>query len=60
MKNRLIIGILSLVVATFGLVFFINKSNDHQECNTVKKTSTDKNGNQVVFAKHVCNEKYSF
>jgi hypothetical protein len=58
-KRHLIYIVLTFSIA-FSATFFIIKSNDHKECETVMKKSLDKNGQEVRTTKHVCKEKYSF
>jgi hypothetical protein len=58
-KRHLIYIVLTFSIA-FSATFFIIKSNDHKECETVMKKSLDKNGQEVRTTEHVCKEKYSF
>ena len=47
------------MVLTVSICYFINKSNDHIECETETSTKIDKNGNEVLLKRHICREKYS-
>lgn len=58
--KRTLIFIALLFVISFSTTFFIIRSNDHIECDTLVKKEMDKNGNQIVTEEHVCKEKYSF
>ncbi|WP_338648021.1 hypothetical protein V5J73_04980 [Flavobacterium sp. KS-LB2] len=58
-KNTLIF-IALLFVVSFSSTFFIIRSNDHKECETLLKKELDKNGIEVTKKEHVCKEKYSF
>jgi hypothetical protein len=52
-----IILIFSIALST---TFFVKRSNDHKECDTVVKKELNKNGHKVVTREHICKEKYSF
>lgn len=58
--KRTLIFIALLFVISFSATFFIIRSNDHKECETVKKRELDKNGNKITRNEHLCKEKYSF
>ena len=58
-KRHLIYIILTFSIAFAG-TFFIIKSNNHKECETMIKKVIDKNGHEVATTEHVCLEKYSF
>jgi hypothetical protein len=58
--KRSLIFIAFAFVMSFSATFFIIKSNDHKECETVIKKELDKNGNKITKEVHVCKEKYSF
>ncbi|WP_298152779.1 hypothetical protein [Flavobacterium sp.] len=60
MKNKLKWILLLVLVLSVGGYFFIEASNDHAECSTLRVYSKDKDGNQVVTERHACKEKYSF
>jgi hypothetical protein len=57
--KRILILIALLFVISFSATFFVIKSNDHKECDTVIKIELDKNGNSVRKEEHICKEKYS-
>ena len=58
--KKILIFIALLFVISFSITFFIIRSNDHKECETLVKKELDKNGNEVTKEEHVCKEKYSF
>ncbi|TDE52976.1 hypothetical protein [Flavobacterium sp. GT3P67] len=58
--KRTLIFIALLFVISFSTTFFIIRSNDHKECDTLVKKELDKNGNKITIKEHVCKEKYSF
>ena len=49
-----------LFVISFSITFFIIRSNDHKECETIVKKELNKNGTENIKEKHICREKYSF
>ena len=55
-----LIFIALLFVVSFSTTFFIIRSNDHKECETLLKKELDRNGIEVTKKEHVCKEKYSF
>ena len=59
-KKRHLISIILTFSIAFAGTFFIIKSNDYKECETVIKKVIDKNGHEVATTEHVCLEKYSF
>ena len=59
-KKRYLISIILTFSIAFASTFFIIKSNDHKECETVIEKVRDKNGYEVATTEHVCQEKYSF
>jgi uncharacterized membrane protein len=60
MINKRIIAVVILVFTIgFGGTFFIIKSNDHIECETVVKKYKNNDGDIVTRTEHVCKEKYS-
>ena len=60
MNKKTLLLLLVAFVLSFSATFFIIRSNDHKECESVMKEVTDKNGNKVVLKDHVCKEKYAF
>jgi hypothetical protein len=60
MDKKTLLIILIAFVLSFSATFFIIRSNDHKECESVMKEVTDKNGNKKVVKEHVCKEKYAF
>jgi hypothetical protein len=60
MNKKTLLLLLVAFVLSFSVTFFIIRSNDHKECESVIKRFTDKNGNKVVLKEHVCKEKYAF
>ena len=60
MNTKTIILVLIVFIFSFSATFFIIKSNDHKECNTLQMKTKDANGNLIESKKHICKEKYSF
>lgn len=60
MNKKTLLLLLVAFVLGFSVTFFIIRSNDHKECESVIKRFTDKNGNKVILKEHVCKEKYAF
>ena len=58
--KKTLIFIAILFVISFSTTFFIIRSNDHKECETLVKKELNKNGKEVTKKEHVCREKYSF
>lgn len=57
-RNLLSVGFAILVIAV-GMLFFIEKNNDHVECQTITKTTTDAHGMKMVEEEHLCLERFS-
>jgi hypothetical protein len=57
-KITLILG--SIFTLTVSVLFFIQVSNDHKECDAIVKNHLDANGNKVEVVEHICKENYSF
>ncbi|MBP6146807.1 MAG: hypothetical protein KA463_06435 [Flavobacterium sp.] len=53
-------SLLAIVVITISALVFIHFSNNHEECSTEIKNSTDAYGNITKEEKHICREKYNF
>ncbi|MBB6609882.1 hypothetical protein H7F15_02425 [Pontibacter sp. Tf4] len=51
---------IAALVLTCSALFFIWKSNDHQECEETIVRTTDAAGNTVVEKQHYCKEKFNF
>jgi uncharacterized membrane protein len=60
MNTKTIALVIIIFILSFSATFFIIKSNDHKECNTLEIKRKDTNGNLIVSQKHICKEKYSF
>ncbi len=60
MNTKTIILVIIVFIFSFSATFFITKSNDHKECNTLQIKTKDTKGNLVISQKHICKEKYSF
>jgi hypothetical protein len=60
MNTKTILIVIVVFIFSFLATFFIIKSNDHKECNTLKIKTKDINGILVESQKHICKEKYSF
>jgi hypothetical protein len=59
MRNLKIIIFFALIISV-SICYFIKKSNDHIECDTVTSKKINKNGNVKEEERHVCKENYSF
>jgi uncharacterized membrane protein len=60
MNTKTILIVVVVFIFSFSATFFIIKSNDHKECNTLQMKTKDANGNLIESQKHICKEKYSF
>ncbi len=60
MNTKTILIVVVIFIFSFSATFFIIKSNDHKECNTLQIKTKDTNGILVESQKHICKEKYSF
>jgi len=61
MKSKVLIpSIILIVVAVAGILFFINKNNDHAECKDIVEQRVDSNGDTIISRKHICKEMFSF
>jgi uncharacterized membrane protein len=60
MNTKTIVLVIIVFIFSFSATFFIIKSNDHKECETLLINTKDKKGNLVETQKHICKEKYSF
>ena len=58
-KKNIAVSVLIILFAVFTIIF-IQKGNDHKECETVASVKIDKMGNKMIEKKHICKEKYSF
>jgi uncharacterized membrane protein len=60
MNTKNIVLVIIVFIFSFSATFFIIRSNDHKECETLQIKTKDTNGNLVISQKHICKEKYSF
>ena len=60
MNKKTLLTLLISLVFSFSATFFIIRSTDHKECDSLTKEVKDKNGNKKIVKEHVCKEKYAF
>ena len=57
--KKTILAPIAVFIITLGVIFFINRSNNHSECGTSIVTSIGEQGEKPTTETHVCKEKYN-
>jgi len=58
--KKLALILVSIIISTVSILFFIHYSNDHVECETIVNKVKNTDGEIVTKVSHICKEKYSF